>query len=608
MAILVYKYGLPSRWEPTEEIAEQFHLANQLRNELVQIEYDHDTAMATMWSQHPAIARTEEELAEALADLEKATSEAKLQRQTTRSRKTSTTQSKLITAARKRVAQAKVARRAAISETYEIAKPQIEEIRERRKVAIKATYTNRGDLYWATCNAVTAHHKTATARVASDRAKGLPAERRIKRFDGSGTITVQPQREATDPPRTPQLLSSGTGKWRNTITLPTIAAMDPTDHAKLSRGEKRRAGRTEITLTYGAGKTFTFPAQIHRPLPPDADVCLVQLTRRRVASHMQTTVAITIKIPDPTPPPDGIAAALHLGWRTQPDGSIRVATIQATDNLTPPPAILAACVTGSGTQFEVHVPTSLLTITERPSLVQGQRDTNLAPRIEQLATWMETQPQLWQGEEAPHPRWAPANIRRWTSAGRLAAVVIAWRDDPAILSLDGGANLMAKLEAWRKQDKHLWEWQANERQQTTRHRDDMWRCVGAWLAGQTSTIVVDDTDLRELRRREDITETDPALPGIASDRARSHAVIAAPGSLRERVIMAAKRRGVPVETVKASGLSRTHTTCGHENPQDPQYAASSSVLCSGCGAVYEQDRNAARMMLTRAVRCTIILA
>jgi hypothetical protein len=42
-----------------------------------------------------------------------------------------------------------------------------------------------------------------------------------------------------------------------------------------------------------------------------------------------------------------------------------------------------------------------------------------------------------------------------------------WRGDPP----PDGAALAAELEAWRKQDKHLWEWQAHGGAQNGRVQD-----------------------------------------------------------------------------------------------------------------------------------------
>lgn len=603
MSTIVYRYGTRNHWVPPDEVIAQMRLANQLRNRLVEIERDHDAAMLAMWSEHPRVAEAEAELATAEATVSELVDTAKQQHQADRSRATRPAQGKAIAAARKKLSAARQARRAAITTVYEVAKSKIEAIRNERKVAIKATYaeySQTNGLYWATYNAVTAHHRTATTRVAASRKKGLPAERKFRRFDGSGTITVQLQREAKAPKRSPALLSSGEGPWRNIARLPKVSAMDPAEHATLSRGKRRRIGRDEITLALGSGHTVTIPIQIHRPLPADADVCQIELTSRRVASRYETAVAITVKIPDPPPPVAGPAIAVHLGWRTLPDGSVRVATIKSTQTLTPP-TNLDGCVVGSSTQLEAVIPARLMDIAGRPASVRGRRDGNLTPRLKQLAEWIERYPQLWENDDAPFVRWTPNNIRQWRSAGRLAAVAKAWRDNPTITTLDGGNELLADLEAWRRQDKHLWEWEANERQQTARYRDELWRRVGAWLASQASVVVVDDTNLAQLRQRMDIGETDPITPGIVADRARARAVIAAPGRLREMIVAAATRRGVDVTKVSAAGLSRIHSRCGHENTADARFATSISVVCDGCGQLYDQDRNAVSLMLTRAV-------
>jgi hypothetical protein len=602
VATLVYRYGTRNHWDAPPEIVEQMRLANHLRNNLVEIEHGHDDAMRAMWSQHPEVAEAETELAAAEDAVAAAVDATKSDHQRDRSRTTKPARSAEVTAARSRVKAAKAARRQAISNVYASAKDQIEQIRSDRKAAIKATYpkySQTGDglgLYWGTYGHILDHHKVAVQRIASDRKKGNPADLRFHRFDGSGTIRVQVMHQAGDPQRTPTLLASGESKWRNVIGIPPQMAADPAEWNAKPRCERRRDGRATMTVTLGGGRQqhhVDVPVTVHRPLPPDSDVCFYELTRRRVAGRYETAVCITVRVPDPEPADGGPAVALHLGWRSRGDGSVRVGTLATTGTLPPTPADLDGFVVRHGTWGEIIIPASMLDIAGRPASVQKRRDLSFEPMRDKLADWLSGHGGIWDGDDAPWPRLVPHLVRRWKAPGRLAAVAHAWRDNTP----DGAADILAALEDWRRQDRHLWEWESNERQQITRRRDETYRRVGAWVTSTAGLLIVDDSSIAELRKRGDVAETDRVLPGVAEDAARARAHLVAPGRLRQTVVGAAKTRGVETRTVKAAGLSRTHTACGHDNPPDRRFAAGAVVACLGCGNTYDQDRNAVTAML-----------
>lgn len=595
MAVLVYKYGTRAHWDAPQVVVDQIRLANQLRNTLVEIENTSDADMAAMWSQHPEIAAVEEDLTAATTILEEAIAAAKTQHQQDRTRTTRPKTSKAVSEARKRVRELKATRREHIAAAYAVMKPRIEEIRAARKAAIKATYakySQEDGLYWGTYNRTLDHHKVAATRIASARKNGQPAQLRFHRFDGSGSITTQVMRSSGDPIRSPKLLTEGASKWRNVIRLPEACAAVPAEWATLARSEQRQRGAGEIVMSMGTQHgLLTVPVRIHRPLPPDADVAMVELVRTRIASRYETSVCITVKIPDPEPSSDGPPIAVHLGWRRRPDGSTRVATIRSTGGLVVPDGLrdVVAC---HGRWAEIVFPARIDAVAGRPASLRGRRDSMFAPVLEKLATWLEGNPSVWADDE----KLAPSNVRKWKSPGRLASLTVRWRDEPPA----GAEGLLAELEAWRRQDKHLWEWEANERQQTTRHRDQVWRNVASWLTTTAGVIVVDDSSMADLRRKGAV-EQDPNLPGSVEDAARARAAMVAPGRLRELVTVAAARRGVTVTTVPAAGLSQVCSGCGHKGGGGTVQAASHLIVCDGCGRTYDQDQNAVKHMLKRAL-------
>lgn len=290
--------------------------------------------------------------------------------------------------------------------------------------------------------------------------------------------------------------------------------------------------------------------------------------------------------------------ALHCGWRQRPDGSVRVGTWHAPEPLTVPAHLADVAVPyESGRWGEIIIPTGWIDIAGRPPAVQGQRDTALDSLRPQIASWLDQHPQPDPTDDDPDRQLTGGTVRQWRAPGRWAKLAMQWRDAPP--AGDGAAEIVEMLEAWRRQDKHLWEWSAHERQQNTARRDDAWRKVGAWLGETAGVLVVDDSDLAALRRASDAADDDPTLPEVQQHKARARAALAAPGRLRQLATAAADRRGVTVRKVSAAGLSRTCPHCRYVGDANPRYAAAAVVVCPACTRSYDQDRSAAALMLTR---------
>lgn len=592
MPTLVYRYGI--RLQQDEPLLiEQLRLAHELRNDLVAMERRHEDAMRALWSGFATVNAIEHRITAAEALVVELAKRARAEHSADRTTATRLSTSAELREARAALTAARAERKSAIAEVYPLAKPKIEALRADRKTAIKALYTQycaagsgRG-LYWATFNQVRLDHDTAVKLVDRKRKQGLPAQLRFRRWTGEGSISVQLQRQAGDPARTPALLASGAGKWRNVFQLRPW--LDPAEWVRTRRSKRDPRGYGEVLWCLGGGRLVTLPVRMHRMIPADADVAEAQLTRSRVGAQARLTLAVTVKLPDPDPVQDRPAVALHLGWRKREDGSTRVATWAAAASLTVPEALADVIVAHGGGRWGEVITPARLTGAGRPAQIAASRALALEPALRMLADWLDEHPQ------ACDERLTPALVRQWRSPQRLAALVLRWRQE-APTDAD---ELLAHLEAWRVQDRHVWSWEAHERQQLTACRDDAWRRVSAWLASCAGVLVVDDSDLADLRRRDDEADTDPVLPGGAAQAARARAALAAPGRLRLLAQQAATLAGVAVRTVKAAGLTRLHRKCGHQAPADPRYAASTVVTCPNCGNAYDQDYNAAMLMLER---------
>lgn len=534
-ATVVYRYGCPSWADLPDEAMRQLRLAHDLRNELVAIDKRHAELVAGIWGLHPEVAQAKAAVDDASAHVAQLVQATLAERQAARTTRPSTQAKTQITQARQALRDAKTAARAAKQAALEQMRPLFQQASQARRAAVKwlyGEYVQARGLHWATYNDVVAHHETAVRRIAEQRGQGQPADLRFHRWDGAGTLAVQLQRGAGQPQRTPDLLASGAGPWKNVARI--VPWLRPEDWPK-GRGPHRH-GTAHLTL--GRGQAMTLPIILHRPMPADADITDVRVTRRRVGAQHRLSVAVTMRLPAPPPKTTGVPVAVRLGWaavkdpQTDGDGWVRVARIGCPDGLPEPPADIAGLLRrgyedGRLTTVDVHASAEWAALLRRDDHIRSVRDDlleELRPLVVQA---------LAEDGMAERAGATAAEVTRWRSARRFAGLARRWPDDHP---------LAAKLEAWRRRDLHLWAFEAHERDQVVARRRAAYRLVAAWLADAASVIAMHGLDLARLRRTPapEVEDTHQARRG------RRQAWFAAPGELRAAVETAAHRRGVEV--------------------------------------------------------------
>lgn len=591
--VIVQTMGVPSRWKMPDQLLDQLRLARGLSNELVERRHAYEQAVRDIWSSYPAVRTAETALAAAETEAEAAKEAVAAERARLRTKRVTGPIADRAKSAYAAVKKARAARRDAIAEVRDAAEDRLREAADRLKAEHKALYQRyctNGDLYWATFNAVVDHHKTAVKTVQRLQSQGLPAQLRFHRFDGTGTIAVQLQRQDGVPPRTPATVADPDGRWRNVLQLPWLDPDGVWD--QMTRAEQRRAGRIEARIRCGsaAGEPawITVPLQAHRWLPAGADITGAQLTVTRTAGHLRARLAVTAKVPAAVPVTGGPTVALHLGWLRE-DAGTRVATWRSTAPLDIPGELAGVMAAGPDARTgTIVVPALIAARLDRHAETKSVRDLSLAAVRDKLVSWLtEHGPATYRDSEI-----TAGEVSRWKSPARFAALATAWRADPP----DRGEEIAGVLEMWRAADRRLWESSEHGRRRALGRRDDLYRQVAAVLAAQAATVVVDDTGIADLARGAVSRSDLPNQTQQAIDRRRDHA---APGFLRQAVVSAAARDGVEVVTVPAAGLSRVHANCGHENPADDRYLTR-PVRCDGCGADYDPDASATVLMLRRA--------
>lgn len=588
--VKVLQFGCPAKVDVPEHAIDQLRLANRLWNSLVEIHQGHDEAKAALWSTRPEIAAIEEHLSR-VDEAHEETAEA-IRAGKSKGRSREAVSPEMRARARELSAERKALRadlRQAKSDAYDVLKPALEAARADSRAAVKATYATccqEAGLYWATYNAVVAGFETSLKRVRARRVAGLPADVRFHRFDGTGTWSVQLQRQSGDPERTWATLVGGESKWRNIVSISTETLPD---------GDRRKHVRSVVTIRCGsvdgAPVHMSVPVTLHREVPPEADITQVQVTRRRVGTHYRLSVAFTLRLPADVPAERPGVVAVDLGWRSRGDGSLRVACWRGAGAAAPPsplPEALRGWVYASDdwSSGEVVVPAAFVDEVERLRKIQSLRDDKLNVMKARLAEWLDHHP-----EAAEELGATGAEVRKWRSAARFAALVLRWRD----ARLDGEDEIFAVAEAWRRQDRHLLEWVANGTDQLAARRRDVYRVVAARLAEAYGQVAAEDMSIPQVLRNEHRAEESESRQ---SEIARSNSRTAAPGELRSALELAAGSRGSRYEEVPSAGTTRVHATCGTWLNQDA--SAQITMWCPVCETGFDQDDNACANLLRLA--------
>lgn len=133
-------------------------------------------------------------------------------------------------------------------------------------------------------------------------------------------------------------------------------------------------------------------------------------------------------------------------------------------------------------------------------------------------------------------------VSRWKSERRFSRLAREWPQ---------GHELWPELELWRQRDKHLWEFEANERDQIIARRNDLYRKIAAWVADSARVIAIKDVAITNVKRKPVLGEEDT----YQARGGRKQIQFAAPGTLREHLVSAAAARGVTVLTYSSETTS-----------------------------------------------------
>lgn len=535
---MVYRYGARCPVEGLELVRQQMRAAHQYRNALCRQELDRREAVAdTLRRLAPAVVDAEAAFRAADEAVARAVTEARQANSRERSKAPGRTADLAPLRAARRAAYAalKTAKAAAYADAAvqeALAAVDADDL-ERRKSLRAAS-----GLYWGT-------YCTVEQGCGKFRQGPLP---RFLRWTGDGKVAVQLQGGLS----AAELLGCRDSRLR--LEMLPQTARKPYGRVWLRVGSAGKGGREPVWAVV--------PVVCHRPIPDDAVVKWAYLVRRRVATHDEWSVQFVLAREGGWPKTRATSGAVgvDVGWRAL-DVGLRVAYWVGDD----------------GREGQLVLPWEDVARWERVESLASTRSDNFNAARDALASWLTT--------AADVPEWlteTTATLGQWRSAARLAALAIRWRGERFAADEDA----LAVLEAWRVQDKHLYDWQEANRLKAQNWRRDVYRRFAAILGREYRTVAVEDADWRDLAKLPDVDSDETAVA-----RVRYLQRVAAVGILREELASRAAR-AVMVET---ADTTRRCQACGHV--EDVAAARSVLVRCSACGVTIDQDRRAALNLL-----------
>ena len=406
-------------------------------------------------------------------------------------------------------------------------------------------------LYW--CNYGAVRQSYEVARVQAMRTK---TELREHRWNGEGQISVRFQRGLPVP----------TVYTRRGLRL----QIDPVPEEAWStpiRSTRRRLSRSHVRIRVASSAEqlpvwFEMPAVIHRPMPADGLIRRASLIRERLGLTWRYRLLITVarvQAP-PSVSTDRPNMGIDVGWRLVPEG-LRVAfwadTLGCHGSVVIPAADLGefAKISGLWSVLWKH-------FSQVQSALLDWRSGKCIPQ-----------------ELTPHL----ARVVERHSPEDLLRLVEFWQKQRS----EDDSEIFDQLLNWKRQHIHLWTWAVNLQDQLTRKRVELFRRFAATLVKKYGTVFLEDFDLNWLSRPAPVEIEGIRLGG-------KYRVIAAPSIFRQVIENACRRTGVRVIRIKARNTTKICHICGRIEEWN---AAKELVHACGCGAVWDQDYNAAVQIL-----------
>jgi transposase len=162
--------------------------------------------------------------------------------------------------------------------------------------------------------------------------------------------------------------------------------------------------------------------------------------------------------------------------------------------------------------------------------------------------------------------------------------VVRWWSDHR---LAGDEEIYQTATEWRRHSLHLADHWRNLQDQMTLRLREQYRVFAAEVAAKYRTLILENFNLREVA--EPKPEEPQKTPGA------SYRQMVSPSVFRAALVNACRREGLEVRRVPAEYTTAMCHACRTIEAWDQ--AASVIHRCASCGALWDQDRNAAINLL-----------
>jgi len=553
MSTIVYRYGLLEPTVGAELVHQQIRLAHVYRNRLCELERIRRQKVRETIGEHLDMAP----VVQAIAKLWELREQARL---AIRAARSSSRRRDERPEMRERVREINAYLRGARA----VAKVLKSAVREDPQVQARIGRVNAehaeemraaraaSGVYWGTY--------LLAERAADDARRDAKINPAFRRWDGSGDVAVQIQKGMTVGE------ASGCDDPRFQLSLTAQAVPG-------RKGRTRERGKPlpRVRLRVGSDDDrqpiwAEWPVVLHRALPKDGIIKWARARRKRVGTKFRWHLLITVETQERRESCGAGAVAVDIGWRQMHDG-IRVAYWRNE----------------RGQHGELRIEPEVTSGQAKADELQGLRKDKFNVAIAQLRAWLGERTDLpdWLGEARPR-------MHSWKAERRLARLAVQWRN----ARFAGDEPAFNAVEQWRKQDRHLYEWEANARRKALARRTDQYRRFAAMLARRHDHVILERFDLRVF------AEKAPAeSERVEVAQVRYQRFAAAVSDLRLAVVQAFLARGGCEARVPAHDTTRACHVCALKEEWDA--ARHICHTCSGCGTLWDQDDNACHNLLAR---------